>query len=119
MNEVKVSPKIGLLFVTLLSLLPVNAIAEKGALGRTSGEELATAVGHYARARSLLIEAIREFDRGYKIADPDALLDSKRWRASLMDRAKELERVLDPQPKATKGGVKFKADKRLLNEAKD
>ena len=88
-------------------------------LSRASGETLASAIGHYARARSLLIEAVREFDRAQKIADPSALLDPKRWRNSLMDRATELEKVLDPQPRVSKGGIKFNADKRLLNEAKD
>lgn len=88
-------------------------------IGRASGETLAEAIGHYSRSRSLLIEAIREFDRGMKIAEPNALIDSKKWRTSLVDRAQELERVLDPQPRVSKGGVKFNADKRLLNEAKD
>ncbi len=85
---------------------------------RAEGEVLAEATGHYSRARSLLLAAINEFDAGYRVADPSALLDAKKWRASLVDRATELERVLDPQPKASKGGVKFNADKRLLNEAK-
>lgn len=94
-----------------------SAFAEKTTT--TNAEDLAAATGHYARARSLLVEAIREFDRGYKIADPSALIDSKRWRTSLLDKAEELERVLDPQPRVSNSGVKFNADKRLLNEAKD
>lgn len=82
------------------------------------GERLAEAVGHYARARSLLLAAIREFDTGKKIATPDAILDSAEWRSSLIDRATELERILDPQPKITRGGVRFNPDPRLLGEAK-
>ncbi len=80
-----------------------------------SGETLASAVGHYARSRSLLIEAIREFDRANKIARPDSILDSEEWRSSLISRAEDLERILSPQPRVTKGGVKFEADTRLLN----
>ncbi|MCO6432478.1 MAG: hypothetical protein J5J00_16615 [Deltaproteobacteria bacterium] len=117
MIEVRGLKALSILFAALL-IVPASSHAESS-LGRVSGEQLASAVGHYARARSLLIEAIREFDRGHKIADPDALMDSKRWRATLLDRAKELERVLDPQPKASRSGIKFNADKRLLNEAKD
>lgn len=107
--------KILSLGVVCLIAAPVHA--EK--IARASGENLAAATGHYARARSLLIEAVREFDRGTRIADPSALIDSKRWRNALIDKAQEIERVLDPQPRVTKGGVKFNADKRLLNEAKD
>lgn len=87
-------------------------------LERASGEKLATAVGHYARARSLLIAAVREFDLGYKLANPNVLLDSQQWRSTLIDRTQELDRVLDPQPRASRTGVKFEADTRLLNEAK-
>ncbi len=79
------------------------------------GETLAKAIGHYARARSLLIEAVREFDRGSRIARPDAILDSEEWRSSLVSRAEDLERILSPQPRVTKGGVKFEANSSLLN----
>lgn len=81
------------------------------------GERLAAAVGHYARARSLLLAAIREFDSGKKLATPDVLLDSAEWRSSLIDRATELEKVLDPQPRVTSGGVRYQPDTRLLGEA--
>ena len=97
---------------------PTSASTSQGlGLERASGERLATAVGHYARARSLLIAAINEFDKGYKIANPDSVLDSKEWRVTLIDRAEELQRILDPQPRVTRGGVKYEADSRLLNEA--
>lgn len=86
-------------------------------LGQASQEESAEAVAHYARSRALLISAIHEFDQARKIAKPDELLDSTKWRNTLIDRAEDLERVLDPQPKATKGGIKFSADPRLLPEA--
>jgi hypothetical protein len=81
------------------------------------GERLAAAVGHYARARSLILAAIREFDSGKRLATPDVLLDSAEWRSSLIDRATELEKVLDPQPRLTNGGVRYQPDTRLLGEA--
>jgi hypothetical protein len=77
-------------------------------------EDLAAATGHYARTRSLLLAAIREFDAGYKLANPDALMDSQLFRETLLTRAKELETVLDPQPRASKSGVRFNPDSRLL-----
>jgi hypothetical protein len=81
------------------------------------GERLAEAIGHYARARSLILAAIREFDAGKKVASPDVIIDSAEWRSSLIDRATELERILDPQPKLTSGGVRYNPDTRLLGEA--
>jgi len=81
----------------------------------------------YAEARSvligqanqdLLIAALNEFDTARKIARPDELLDPVKWRNTLIDRAEDLERVLDPQPRATRGGIRFSADPRLLPEAK-
>lgn len=87
-------------------------------LGRANQEQAAEAVAHYARSRALLISAIREFDAARAIARPDDLIDPVRWRNTLIDRAEDLERVLDPQPKATKGGIRFSADPRLLPEAK-
>ena len=87
-------------------------------LETAQNEDMAVAVGHYARSRSLLIAALNEFDSGMKLANPDSLLDSKRFRAGIIDRAEELERILDPQPRATKGGVKYSADPRLLGSKK-
>lgn len=76
-------------------------------LERAKGEKLATAMGYFARARSLLVSAVREFDKGLALVDPNALLDARMWRTGVMDRADELTRVLDPQPRATKSGIKY------------
>ena len=87
-------------------------------LDQADQETTVEAVAHYARCRALLIAALNEFDTARKIAKPDDLLDPVKWRNTLIDRAEDLERVLDPQPRATKGGIKFSADPRLLPEAK-
>ena len=50
---------------------------------------------------------MREFDKGRALVDPNALVDAKVWRAGVLERADELARVLDPQPRATKTGIKF------------
>ena len=84
-------------------------------LEAAEGETLSKAIGHYSRARALLIEAVREFDRGARTAGPDSILDTEEWRSSLVSRAEDLERVLSPQPRVTKGGVKFEANTSLLN----
>jgi hypothetical protein len=85
-------------------------------IAQARGERLSIAIGHYARARSLLIAAIREFDRGMGKADASPLLDVEEWRGNLITRAQELEKVLDPQPRSSRAGVKYEADPRLLGE---
>lgn len=105
--------------LVVAAICPLAAVAEDSeGIEQASGEDLAVAVGHYARARSLLIAALREFDAGYKLANPNVLLDSAQWRASVVDRASDLDRVLAPQPRASSRGMKFEANSHLLNEAK-
>ena len=87
-------------------------------VGSFSSERLASAIGHYARARALIISAVNEFDQGRKLSDPNPLLDGETWRNAVIDRAEDLERVLDPQPRTTRTGVKFDADPRLLGQGK-
>ena len=81
---------------------------------RAGGATLSRASGHFARARSLLIAAVREFDLGYKLVDPSALIHPQRWRATLLDRAEDMERILSPQPRASSEGVRYNPDPRLL-----
>ena len=106
------------ILATLTSSNLCSAEALSNSLGAARPEIAAEAVAHYARSRALLISAIHEFDKARKLAKPDELLDSTKWRNTLVDRAEDLERVLDPQPRVTKGGIRFEADPRLLPEAK-
>lgn len=87
---------------------------ERVSIGQASQEQAAEAVAHYARSRALLVAALNEFDQARKLARPDELLDPVKWRNTLIDRAEDLERVLDPQPRATKGGIRFAPDSRLM-----
>lgn len=72
-----------------------------------SSERSAAAVGHYARARAMLVEALAEFEAGRRIARPDLLLNSEQWRTAVVSRAEDLNRILDPQPRVTRSGVAF------------
>ena len=97
---------------------PARAQNKSPSIGQASQERTAEAIAHYARSRALIIAALNEFDTARKIARPDDLLEPARWRNTLIDRAEDLDRVLDPQPRATKGGIRFQPDSRLLPEAK-
>ena len=91
---------------------------EPGVMARmgASGDRAATALGHYARSHAMLLEALREFDKGKKLASPDVILNSKEWRGTLISRAEELERLMDPQPRVSKGGARYEGDPRLLKQ---
>jgi len=83
------------------------ALAESGYAGP---ERMAAATGHYARARAMLVEALAEFDHAMSIASPDLLLDSEEWRLSVISRAEDLNRLLDPKPRVSRQGVRFSTD---------
>ena len=117
---------VGLLGIVALSVSessadappPATRTASRMTLEKAEGTTLAAATGHFARARSLIIAAIQEFDAGTALASPDAILNSTEWRKSLINRAEELEHILDPQPQITRGGVRYSADSRLLKETR-
>lgn len=109
---------LGLLSFVTLGGTATYASPPSQHLRKAHPEITAESIAHYARSRALLIKAINEFDKGRALAKPDELLDSTKWRNTLIDRAEDLEKVLDPQPRATKGGIYFEADSRLLPEAK-
>ena len=116
-NSLKLLGLFGFIAITSLIIPGATAQVAPVAIERAQGPRLATAIGHYGRARNLLLTAIREFDKGAKLADPSALIDAKEWRDTLVYRAEDLERILAPQPRATRDGVKFEADSRLIGEA--
>ncbi len=87
------------------------------AIERASGPTLTKASAHYARSRAMLISALREFDKATQLVNPDALIDSKEWRAIVYDRAEELQRILAPQPRVSESGVRFDPQPGLLGEA--
>ena len=95
----------------------VKESIKKGiSIDNMSGPRLAAAMGHYSRAKALLITAVREFDEGVKITNPDLLLNSDAWRKAVIDQASDLDKVLAPQARAPEGGVQYDGDARLLHE---
>ena len=104
--------------ISLTVLTPAHAEMKSLSLEEASAERLAAASGHYAKSRSLLIAAVREFDKAQKFAQPGALLEVNEFRNSIISRAEELERVLDPQPRISESGVKFEAYPSLMGGAK-
>jgi len=113
--------RLGIVFITAVSFLasPAASFGDKKpvSISHANRQQLAGAIGHYARSRALLLEALREFDAGLKLANPQVLVDVAQWRNDILDRAEDLEKILDPQPRASEDGVVFQGDPRLLSEA--
>ena len=114
MNSLKL---LGFLGLCLMALPAFGAEPSPVSITQAKRESLASAIGHYARSRALILEAVREFDAGLKLANPQVLIDVPEWRNDLLDRAEDLEKVLDPQPRTSETGVTFQGDPRLLSEA--
>ncbi len=106
---------LALLSATLL-LLSGSAFAEVSSAKIESATRptMAKATGHYARTRSLLIAAVREFDKANKLVDPGSLIKANEFRNILLDRVEDLDRVLAPQPRVSEAGVRYDSDSRLL-----
>lgn len=97
-----------------------TSASRSAAMGEYAGpERTQAAIGHYARARTLLVEAMREFDAGKEIARPDLILNSETWKAGVSARADELGHVIAPEARETTGGTRFKESHALLNQKFD
>jgi len=91
-----------------------SARSEKRSSDYASPERQEVALGHYAKARALLVEALAEFEQGRSVARPDVLIDPIEWRLMIVAKTEELNRLLDPQPRVTRSGARYKAHKSLL-----
>ena len=106
----------GLLLAAAILSAPAGAEMTNISGERADGEMLSAAQGHYARALSFTRQAVKEFDRGVRAVDPQAVLDVAQWRDTLFDRAEDLERLLATQPVANQQGVAFDPAARLVNK---
>ena len=103
-----------------LGIAIVLAIPSAGLADQVASEErAAAAVGHYARARAMVVEALAEFEEGRKLAQPDILVDPESWRLSVISRTEDLNRLLDPQPRVTRSGVRFNSSSLRVRREKE
>ena len=108
------------LLVGLSVLLAAHANIRPAAADEYASKERSNAaVGHYARARAMLVEALAEFEQARHYARPDMLLDAEEWRLSIISRTEELNRILDPRPRISREGVRFTANKMLIRRERD
>ncbi len=72
------------------------------------------AVTYYARARTMLVEALAEYEQGKKYARPDMLHDSEEFRLTLISLTEQLNSLVDPQIRITRDGVRVRANPRMI-----
>ena len=104
----------------LLVITPSTGLADSPiTIERAEGITLSKAVGHWSRARAYMNLAVREFDKGTEIVDPDAVIDAKELRSDILNKIQILERVIDPQPRATEEGVRYDPAPELIGANKN
>ena len=111
----KMCKKVLLFSGLVASFLGLGLVPEFVSAQVVASEDRAeAAIGHYARARALLVEALKEFEAARGLARPDLLFDSQEWRISLISRTEDLNRVLSPQPRITAAGASYSASHNLI-----
>jgi len=74
-----------------------------------SPERRAAALGHYSRAKTMLLDALDEFARAEQIAQPNQVLISSAWRASVEMQSRDLDRIINPEARVSVSGARFEA----------
>lgn len=108
-----------LLLCTVLACGVFNSPEVQADSKYASKERSTIAKAHMSRARTLLVEALAEFEEGKKYARPDLLLDSEDWRLRVVSLTEQLNRVIDPKPRITREGAVFRAPPRFVKREKD
>lgn len=101
----------------LLFLMLSQAHAQSS---RYASEERANAaVTYYSRARTMLVEALAEYEQGRRYAQPNMIHDPEEFRLELISLTEELNRLVDPHVKITRDGVRVKANPRMIRRERE
>jgi hypothetical protein len=119
MGSYKFRKIIGMLSLGICFSAPLfsgDAVAQQQYASR---ERATVARAHMSRARTLLVEALAEFEESKKYARPDMLIDSEDWRLRVISLTEQLNRVVDPQPRVTREGAVFRTPPRFIKRQKE
>ena len=97
----------------ILTLL-FTSFAQAQTARYASEQRANAAVTYYARARTMLVEALAEYEQGKKYARPDMLHDSEEFRLTLISLTEQLNSLVDPQIRITRDGVRVRANPRMI-----
>ncbi len=108
------------MFLSVCCLSLLIGAGDARAEAQYAGKQRSTvAKAHMSRARTLLVEALEEFEEARKYARPDLLLDSEDFRLRVISLTEQLNRVIDPRPRITREGAVFRVPPRLVKREKD
>ena len=103
-----------------LSFLVFSPVAEAETSARyASKQRQVAAAGYYARARTMLVEALSEFEQGRKYARPDVVIDSEEFRLTLISLTEQLNRLVEPRMRVSRDGLQVRANPRLIRREKE
>lgn len=77
------------------------------------------AITYYSRARTMMVEALAEYEQGRRYAQPNMLHDPEEFRLAVISLTEELNRLVDPHVKITRDGVRVKANPRLIRRERE
>lgn len=101
----------------LLFLMLSQAQAQNA---RYASEQRANAaVTYYSRARTMLVEALADYEQGRRYAQPNMIHDPEEFRLALISLTEELNRLVDPHVKITRDGVRVKANPRMVRRERE
>jgi hypothetical protein len=119
MGSYKFKKIIGILSVGICLTSPLFSTSVFAEQQYASRERSTVARAHMSRARTLLVEALAEFEESKKYARPDMLIDSEDWRLRVISLTEQLNRVVDPQPRVTREGAVFRTPPRFIRRQKE
>lgn len=103
--------------LVLFLMLSSQAFAQNA---RYASEQRANAATtYYSRARTMLVEALAEYEQGRRYAQPNMIHDPEEFRLALISLTEELNRLVDPHVKITRDGVRVKANPRMIRRERD
>lgn len=103
--------------IIFLFLMLPSAYAQNA---RYASEQRANAaITYYSRARTMLVEALSEYEQGRRYAQPNMLHDPEEFRLALISLTEELNRLVDPHVRITRDGVRVKANPRMIRRERE
>jgi len=115
MDSLQTTAKVAFLafiFTCSLFIIAEPALAQKTQYASERRKQ--ASVGYYSRARTMLVEALEEYEQGRRYARPDLLHDPEEFRLTLISLTEQLNRLVEPRARITRDGVRFQANPRMI-----
>lgn len=106
-------------FSIVLAILMLVQSANAQNARYASEQRANAATTYYSRARTMLVEALAEYEQGRRYAQPNMIHDPEEFRLALISLTEELNRLVDPHVKITRDGVRVKGNPRMIRRERE